>query len=608
MSRDGAEAVREVVDQAEDVRPEPPGAPNGDSNDDESAQEYISFGIYHMDEDGLTATVPKGTGKNQTKESRWIAGPFKILGRVRDPKGEGWSRLLSWTDDDKRVHTHPVSDADLHGDISALCSNLADRGLRIITGLDRSYLIRYLNEVDIKNRVTVVPTTGWHDIGPAKVFALPDQIIGSVAGETVIVQGAITSPFERCGTLAEWQHGVGSLVAGHSRPVFAVSAALAGPLLGLLGMEGGGFNLYGQSSRGKTTIAQAAASVWGKGDSPGFVRPWRSTANALEAAAALHADAILILDELSAVEAKEAAMAIYSLTSGTGKGRSGRDGSLRQSLRWRTMVLSTGELRLTDKLEENRQRARVGQQVRLVDILADTGENFGAFDSAGIHNDPKLLADQIKAAAQTSYGTAGPEFIRRLIAEGIHKNPDDIRAMIDAFRQNHAPKEADGQILRVMDRFGLVAAAGELACDLGIVPWQKGDALEAARRCFTDWFDIRGGAEAGEVQTAIAQVRLFIERHGDSRFEPIGAPDRPVHNRAGWRRGDGPNHEWLIPSETWKSEVAVGHNPTLVARALAERGMLKRANDGFQSVEKIEGIPLRVYVVTASILSEPGHE
>ena len=203
--------------------------------------------------------------------------------------------------------------------------------------------------------------------------------------------------------------------------------------------------------------------------------------------------------------------------------------------------------------------------------------------TAAIRNDPKLLADQIKTAAQTSYGTAGPEFIRRLIAEGIHKNPDDIRAMIDAFRVHHAPKEADGQVLRVVDRFGLVAAAGELACDLGIVPWQKGDALEAARRCFTDWFDIRGGAEAGEVQAAISQVRLFIENHGDSRFEPIGTQDRPVNNRAGWRKGDGSEREWLIPSETWKSEVAVGHNPQLVARVLAERGMLKRANDGFQS-------------------------
>jgi putative DNA primase/helicase len=570
--------------------------------------QYISFDIYQMDANGLVATVTKGKGNNQATESRSIAGPFEILGRVRDPSSEGWARLLRWSDDDKRVHSHAVSDADLHGDISALCANLASRGLRITTGPDRNYFVRYLNGVEVENRVTVVPTTGWHDIGTAKVFALPDHTIGSVAGETVIVQGATTSPFGSRGTLADWQSGVGSLVAGHSRSVFAVSTALAGPLLGLLGMEGGGFNLYGQSSRGKTTIAQAAASVWGKGDSPGFFRPWRSTANALEAAAALHADTILILDELGAVEAKEAAMAIYSLTSGAGKGRSNREGSLRQSLKWRTMVLSTGEIRLTDKLIENRQRARVGQQVRLVDIPADAGQGFGVFDNGGATDNPKILADQIKAAAQASYGSAGPEFIRCLIADGIYKYPDDIRAMIDAFRNNYAPKDADGQVQRVIDRFGLVAAAGEFACEFGIVPWQKGDALEGARRCFTDWFDSRGGVEAGEVQEAIAQVRLFIEQPGDSRFQPIGAPDRPVNNRAGWRRGDGPNREWLIPSEIWKSEVAVGLNPTLVARVLVERGMHKRASDGFLCVERIQGIPQRVHVVTASILSEPGHE
>ena len=281
--------------------------------------------------------------------------------------------------------------------------------------------------------MTIVPTTGWHDIATVKVFALPDHTIGSVVGETVIVQGAIISPFESRGTLADWQSGVGSLVAGHSRSVFAVSTSLAGPLLGLLGMEGGGFNLYGQSSRGKTTIAQAAASVWGKGDSPGFVRPWRSTANALEAAAALHTDTMLILDELGAVDAKEAAMAIYSLTGGTGKGRS--------ESRWLTPpIAEVADDGVIDRrasadrqTQENRQRARAGQQVRLVDIPADAGRGFGAFDNGGADDNAKMLADQIKIAAQTSYGTAGPEFVRRLIADGIDKNPDDIRAMMDAF-------------------------------------------------------------------------------------------------------------------------------------------------------------------------------
>jgi putative DNA primase/helicase len=563
--------------------------------------QYISFGCYQMNEKGLLVTK-KDKGGN--KRTELLSGPFEILGRVRDPKSEGWARLLRWKDDDKRFHTYAVSDADLHGDVSALCSNLARCGLRIATGNKRNHLVSYLNEADVEDRVTEVPTTGWHEVGAVRIFALPNQTIGSV--ETVIVHGAISAPFDSRGTLADWQRGVGLLVAGHSRPMFAVSAALAGPLLGLLGLEGGGFNLRGQSSRGKTTIAKAAASVWGKGDSPGFVRPWRSTANHLEAAAALHTDTILVLDELSAVEAKEAAAAIYSLTGGTGKGRADRSGFARRSLAWRVIVLSTGEVGLTDKLIEGRQQARAGQQVRLVDIPADAGKEFGAFDHGGAAGDARFLANQIKTEAQTAYGTAGPEFVGRLIVDGIQA--DDIRAMIDAFRESHAPKGADGQVLRVIDRFGLVAAAGELACQFGIVPWKEGDALESARRCFDDWFNSRGGAEAGEVQAAIAKVRLFIEQHGGSRFEPTGSQDRHVTNRAGWYKEDGARREWLIPPEVWKAEVAVGHDPTLVARVLADRGMLRRASDGFQCVERIQGRTQRVYVLTAKIISEPEDE
>jgi uncharacterized protein (DUF927 family) len=273
------------------------------------------------------------------------------------------------------------------------------------------------------------------------------------------------------------------------------------------------------------------------------------------------------------------------------------------------MVLSTGEVRIADKLAENRQRARAGHQVRLIDVPADAGAGFGAFDNAGPEGDPKALADMIKAAAQHSYGTAGPEFVRRLVAEGDDKRVETILAMVDAFRTSYAPKGSDGQVLRVCDKFGLVAAAGELAREFGIVPWKEGDALKSAGRCFNDWLDSRGGKEAGEIQAAISQVRLFIEQHGDSRFEPMGErPDRPVTNRAGWRRGDGADRQWLIPPESWKAEVSVGHDPTLVARVLADRGMLKRAKDGFQCVEKIQGRPQRVYVVTAGIVAEPDHE
>ncbi len=56
-----------------------------------------------------------------------------------------------------------------------------------------------------------------------------------------------------------------------------------------------------------------------------------------------------------------------------------------------------------------------------------------------------------------------------------------------------------------------------------------------------------------------------------------------------------------IRSSGWK-------RPNIVARVLADRGMLKRAKDGFQCVEKIQGRPQRVYVLTAAMVTELDHE
>jgi putative DNA primase/helicase len=98
-------------------------------------------------------------------------------------------------------------------------------------------------------------------------------------------------------------------------------------------------------------------------------------------------------------------------------------------------------------------------------------------------------------------------------------------------------------------------------------------------------------------------VRLFIEQHGEARFDNLDDPDaRASSNRAGWRKGAGEERRWLIPSETWKAEVCTGLDPKLVARVLAGRGMIERAGDGFQQVHKINGRPVRVYVVKPDIL------
>jgi hypothetical protein len=172
-----------------------------------TVRKYIDAAPYTMTEDGLTFTQTVRVGKDKEAEEFeeliTVSSAFEILGRIRDPKGEGWARLLRWQDADGKEHTFAVSDADLHGDGKTLFGNLASRGLHIVTDKHRKHLIHYLNAVEVANRVTEVASTGWHSVKDRKIFALPDNVIGTVDGETIVVRGAAdnNSPFEKRGTL-----------------------------------------------------------------------------------------------------------------------------------------------------------------------------------------------------------------------------------------------------------------------------------------------------------------------------------------------------------------------------------------------------------------------
>jgi Domain of unknown function (DUF927) len=97
----------------------------------EAGSGFLSFPPFTMDpKTGLFITVKKRRGNKEREEDIWLAAPFEIIGRVRDPQSHGWARLLQWKDDDGVVHQHPVADQDLHGDGAALCATLAGGGLR----------------------------------------------------------------------------------------------------------------------------------------------------------------------------------------------------------------------------------------------------------------------------------------------------------------------------------------------------------------------------------------------------------------------------------------------------------------------------------------------
>jgi putative DNA primase/helicase len=102
---------------------------------------------------------------------------------------------------------------------------------------------------------------------------------------------------------------------------------------------------------------------------------------------------------------------------------------------------------MSAKMAEGGRKARAGQQIRLLDIPADAGKGFGAFDHAGPEGDPGKLADAMKQAARTAYGTAGPAFVRRIVEEDFEEVDRLVTDFVKDFVTSHVPVGADGQVM-----------------------------------------------------------------------------------------------------------------------------------------------------------------
>ncbi len=540
-----------------------------------------------------------GTDKDGNEQPpKWICSPLAVLAKTRDAKSGEWGRLLEWRDDDQVRHQWAMPMELLQSDGTDMRRELARMGLSIApTKAARDLLASFVQVWPVEHRARCVDRLGWH----GAVYVTPSESIGQ-DDEIVVFQNAhaIEPAFSVAGTLDQWRASVAALAAGNSRLVFALSVAFAGALADVAGEDSGGFHLRGGSSSGKTTALKLAASVWGNPNA--YPRLWRATANGLEGLAALHNDGLLILDELSQIDPKEAGEAAYLLANGQGKARASRTGAARQSARWRLLFLSAGEESLTALMARAGRKANAGQEIRLADIDADAGAGMGAFEVLHDQPSPAALALAVKDAAIRHHGAVGLAWLRCIVAERATL-ADSIEEGIKRFVESVAPKDAAGQVLRVARRFALVAVAGELATHYQLTGWARGESKVAARKCFASWLDAFGGTGNREERNMLAQVRAFFESHGASRFEDMAATgDQRIINRAGfYRTGANGEREFLVLPEAFKREVCQGFDAKAATLALVAAGWVDPGKDGRDTQKpRIPGIgPTRCYVFTA---------
>lgn len=541
----------------------------------------------------------KGEQLGELAPPLWVCDPLRIEAATRDDQGGEWGRLLVFRDQDGKRKTWAMPMRLLAAGGEELRGELLAAGLRIApTAAARAALANYIGREHPKDRARCVARTGWH----GDAFVLPRETLGDSAAERIIFQSATLDgvALAQAGTLEGWIAEVCAPCAGNSRLVLAVAAGFAAPCLGLLGAEGGGIHFRGGSSTGKTTALQAAGSMFG---GPAYLRTWRATDNGLEGVAAIHSDLLLVLDEIGQLDPRHAGQVAYLLANGQGKGRAHRDGTPRAIATWRTLFLSAGEVGLADLVNESGGKVRGGQEVRVLDIPAYAGAGLGLFERLPAGVSAGQFSDRLKVQSATHYGHALPAFLRKLVAEPA-KARTLLRRLSDALATELAG-DAGGQVRRVAARFALIGAAGELATAWSLTAWPQGEAESATRACFAAWLAARGTAGPSEPAAMLAQVRAFLEAHGESRFTPWVADEHAPRtiNRAGYRRATEAGPEYFIERESFRSEICKGFDAQAVGRVLAERGALILDSDGSHTrKERLpDGRQTRIYRVTSQL-------
>lgn len=565
----------------------------------------------------------RGLWATEDGETTLVCSPLFVEAHTRDVANDQWGKLLRLIDPDGVEHTWVMPASYLAGEGQVYREMLLNLGLDMRPGLrPKKFLDAYLR-VDVKEKARCVDRIGWYE----GAFIFPDATLGAPDNERIYLQANSGSNhlLQTSGTLDDWKREIGQYCIDNERMVFVVAAAFAAALLTPLHTESGGFHFYGYSSRGKSTLQYIAGSVWGGGSSKGFLKRWRATSNGLESVAEYHNDSILCLDEIGECDPRELGAIVYMLGNGQGKIRSQKAGGMRRVLEWQNMVLSSGEKTIEAHIQSANQKTFAGQEVRLVNIPAEASYGLGVFDHLHTFKTGEAFSKHLREASVKIYGSPIRTFLQKIITQNLlDKLKLDWKTFKASFVKKCEQPEMGGEVYRVLERFALVAYAGETATALGITGWPEGEARSAAMQLFNDWLAVRGTAGSTVEIESIRRVKAFIEK-STNRFQrirqtaidPNGGEDEQmpelwgdhpsqVRDRIGFVK---PNEEGVIAAyhflpEGFRDDVCAGVDHRQVLLALKKHQLLICQNNRDQYALRIpeKKHPVRVYSISASIL------
>lgn len=521
----------------------------------------------------------RANGGELTDVSIPVSTPFSVTARLRHADmADAYGLRVLVQDMDGRPRQIDLDRSDLaRSAAQEVRAKLLAAGLRFEDDGER-IAIAVCKASDPDHEIIMVNQPGWHHVRglPDPVFAAPDgTILGAPEGVDLemaaLTGGGASGP---AGTYQAWRQAVQAACQVEDCPhwILGMLAGLAGPIVALTHLDTCGINLSGLSSGGKTLAQRLAVSAW---TSPalgtGLLQSMRTTENALEHLARASNGTVLALDEAGHADGKAVGRMVYSIASGIDKARSTQDAGLQDRRTWSTFALLSGESSLEQKVTSEGGTWMAGMAVRIIDV--DVNGVNRAVDAGTL-----AAIEQI----HRHHGHAGPAFVAGLIAEGYHREPDELRTAVLATAQTIAGQGADSARIRAATPLALLQVAGTLAKRFGLlgVAVPVGDAVTWGWTRFETSSD---GLALSPGDQAINNLRRWIAERWDVTIKPIadiahsGSSDSRTNNReaVGWYDRD----TVYLPISRAREAAGGTVKDQFLAQLLQDRGLLARRHD-----------------------------
>lgn len=347
---------------------------------------------------------------------------------------------------------------------------------------------------------------GWKDDNTFlsyKVYS-PKQIESAYSGNIDIIPK---------GLLEKWLDMVKNEVIDNIPLFFGMLLGFSSVLLGFLNqhLDLGNlmFNYCGHSSKGKTTVAMLATSVFSKPIfNRGLLSTFNSTNNALLTFISQANSHTVAIDEIATSERTGFRKVLYQICSGAERMRLNTSGEMKESKSFNSIIISTAEFPIIDETAPEGLKTRVFE---IEETLTTSAEN----------------SDNIKRVVLENYGVAGQAFLEFLFVNKLDALLTDYYECVEELKSFHINQKYEKHALtdRILSKLAVVLQTSKYFVECFGINCKTQDIIEYVvgfERSISTQLDISAKALEYIMQYVSRHRNRFVTGNEDIDFSAEG--------------------------------------------------------------------------------------